>query len=120
MPGAPETWGPVVRIYEPPAETSPETIRRFGELATRGESAEATARAWTEAGFDDESTTAWLEARCFTAEAARALADLDVKPGQARARTRDGGGGYVDTIGYKVADGQLTPRQGAARCLSSR
>jgi hypothetical protein len=109
-----------MRVYEPPATTSAETIRRYGELADRGGPAEAAARAWTEAGFDDEQAAKWLAARCFDPLAARELSDLGVKPEQARARTRDGGGDYVDTIAFKVADGQLTARQGAARCMSSR
>lgn len=78
------------------------------------------AQAWTDAGFDDEMAARWLEARCFDAPAARALAELDVAPEQAAVRTRDGGDGYVDTIAYKVAAGDLTARQGAARSLSSR
>ena len=109
-----------MKVYEPPATTSVETIRRYGELAQRGGPAEAAARAWTDAGFDDERAARWLAARCFAPEAARALSELGVKPEQAKARTRDGGGDYVDTIAFKVADGQLTARQGAARCMSSR
>ncbi len=109
-----------MRVYEPPAKTSVETIRRYGELADRGGAAEAAAQAWTEAGFDDEMTARWLEARCFDPQAARALAELGVTPEQATVRTRDGGSDYIDTIAYKVAHGELTPRQGAARTLSSR
>jgi len=109
-----------MRVFEPPAETSLETIRRYGELACRDGTAEAAAKAWTVAGFDDETTASWLEARCFDPQAARALADLDVTPAQATVRTRDGGGDYVDTIAYKVAKGDLTAPQGAARSLSSR
>lgn len=108
-----------MEIYEPVARTSVETIRRYGQLADRGGAAEVAAQAWTEAGFGDEMTASWLEARCFDASAARALADLGVTPKQAAVRTRDGGG-YTDTIACKVAGGDLTPRQGAARCLSSR
>ena len=108
-----------MRIYEPPGTTSVDTIRRYGELAERGGAPEAAAQAWTDAEFDDETTARWLEARCFDAEAALALAELGVTPGQASARTRDGGG-YLDTIGFKVASGDLTARQGAARCMSSR
>jgi photosystem II stability/assembly factor-like uncharacterized protein len=109
-----------VEVYEPEARTSVETIKRYGELADRGGAAEDAAQAWTEADFDDEVTAHWLEARCFDAQAARALADLGVTPGQAAARTRDGGDRSIDTIAYKVANGDLTPRQGAARTLSSR
>ncbi len=104
--------------YWPAPKTSVETIKRYAELVD-GEDAGAIAQAWTDAGFDDEATAQWLAARCFDAQAARALADMGVAPKQAAQRTRDGGG-YVDTIAYKVASGDLTPRQGAARCLSSR
>ncbi len=109
-----------MRIYEPPGTTSTETIKRYGELANRGGTAEVAAQAWTEAGFDDETTAKWLEARCFDPKAARALAELGVTPAQASARTRDGSGEYRDTIAYKVANGDLTPRQGAVRTSSSR
>ena len=109
-----------MKVYEPKAETSVETIRRYGELADRGGDADAAAQAWTEAGFDDAMTERWLKARCFDAEAARALADMGVSPEQASRRTRDGGGEYADTIAYKVANGDMTPRQAAARTLSSR
>lgn len=110
-----------MRVYEPTAgTTSVETIRRHGQPADRGGAAEAAAQAWTDAGFEDEGTARWLSARCFDPRAARALAELGVTPEQAAVRTRDGGGGYIDTIGRKVANGDLTPRQGAARSLSSR
>jgi hypothetical protein len=97
-----------------------ETITRFGELADRGEDAAAMAKAWTDAGFDDEETAKWLEARCFDPQSARELADLAVTPGQATKRTRDGRRDYLDTIAFKVASGDLSPRQGAARAASSR
>jgi hypothetical protein len=108
-----------MRIYELPVKTHAETISRFGDLAERGATAEAAAEAWTKAGFGDELTARWLKARCFDADAARALDDLGVTPEQAAVRTRDGGGA-IDTIAYKVSAGGLTPRQGAVRCLSSR
>jgi hypothetical protein len=109
----------VVKIYELPVKTRRETIEQFGELADRGGSADAAAQAWTKSGFGDEMTTRWLRARCFDPDAARALTDLGVMPEQAATRTRDGGD-YLDTIAYKVAAGELTPRQGAVRSLSSR
>ena len=109
-----------MKVYEPKPITGAGTIRRFGELADRvGDPGEA-AQAWTEAGFDDQATARWLAARCFDPAAARALADAGVTPEQATKRTRDGGGDYVDTIAFKVANGDLTSRQGAARTLSSR
>jgi hypothetical protein len=109
-----------VRVYGPPSNTRAQTIERYGELAARGGQAEAAAQAWTEAGFDDEMTARWLGARCFEPQAARALSELGVTPEQAAARTRDGRGDYLETIAYKVSAGDLTARQGAARCLSSR
>ena len=108
-----------MKVYEPPASTGVETIKQYGELADRGGDPAVAAQAWTDAGFDDATTARWLEGRCFDAVAARALADMGVTPEQAGKRTRDGGG-HIDTIAYKVANGDLTARQGAARTLSSR
>jgi hypothetical protein len=102
------------------SRTSPDTISRFGELADRGKDPATVAKAWTDAGFDDEQTAKWLEARCFDPEAASELAELQVTPGQAAKRTRDGKRDYLDTIAFKVASGDLSPRQGAARASSSR
>ena len=102
------------------ARTSVDTITRFGELADRGEDPSVAAKAWTAAGFDDEQTARWLEARCFDPLAARDLADLAVTPGQASKRTRDGKSDTLDTIAFKVASGDLSARQGAARAASSR
>ena len=102
------------------SRTSVDTIARFGELADRGADPADAAKAWTDAGFDDEQTAKWLEARCFDPDAARELDDLRVTPRQAATRTRDGRGDYIDTIAFKVASGDLSPRQGAARASSSR
>ncbi len=97
------------------------TIERYGQLACpAGRAAWAVAQAWTDAGFGDELTARWLDARCFDAGAARALTELSVTPEQAAARTRAGEGGYIDTIGFKVSSADLTVRQGAARSMSSR
>jgi hypothetical protein len=108
-----------MRIHYPKARMNVETIRRFGELADRGGDPEVAAKAWADAGFNDEMTARWLKARCFDPKAARALADLGVRPEQAAVRTRDGGD-YRDTVAYKVANGDLTARGGWARSLSSR
>lgn len=102
------------------SRTSVDTIIRFGELADRGDDPALAAKAWTDAGFDDDETARWLEARCFDPHAARELADLRVTPAQATKRTRDGRSDTLDTIAYKVACGDLSPRQGAARAGSSR
>ena len=105
--------------YWPAAKTGAETIRRYTDLIDGEADAASIAQAWTDAGFDDDATARWLDARCFDPAAARALADTGVTPAQDGKRTRDGGG-YVDTIAYQVSKGDLTARQGAARCLSSR
>lgn len=102
------------------SRTSAETIARFGDLAEHVGDADEAAKAWTDAGFDNDETAKWLEARCFDPEAARDLADMAVTPGQASKRTRDGRRDYLDTIAFKVASGDLSPRQGAARAASSR
>ena len=102
------------------SRTSADTIAGFGDLAEHvGDPADA-AKAWTAAGFDDEETAKWLGARCFDPESARELADLRVTAAQAANRTRDGKRDYLDTIAFKVASGDLSPRQGAARASSSR
>lgn len=102
------------------SNTSAETIERFGDLPGIGDDPAATARAWTAAGFDDDETAKWLQARCFDPASARDLADLAVTPAQATKRTRDGRRDYLDTIAFKVASGDLSARQGAARAGSSR
>ena len=101
-------------------KTGVETIKKFGELADRGEDPAVAAKAWTAAGFDDERAERWLEARCFDPQAARALDDLGVTPKQASQRTRDGRRDYRDTIAFKVSSGDLSARQAAARAMSSR
>jgi hypothetical protein len=103
------------------ARTSVDTIKRYGELADRGEDPAVAAKAWTDAGFDDEMAARWLDARCFDPQSALEFTELRVTPAQASKRTRDGAGeSYVDTIAYKVSMGQLSARQGAARAASSR
>lgn len=100
--------------------TTAETISRFEDLAEHVGDPAAAARAWTDAGFDDEQAAKWLAARCFDPEVARELDDLGVTPAQAASRTRDGKRDYRDTIAFKVSSGDLSPRQGAARASSSR
>src|SRR5947199_282331 len=105
-----------MKVYRPAPETHTLTIRRYGELADRGGDPRDAARAWTAAGFDDEETGRWLDARCFDPVSARELADLGVTAGQASKRTRDGAGeSYIDTIAHKGSMKQLSARQGAAR-----
>ena len=95
-------------------------MSRYDDLAEQLGEPAAAAKAWTKAGFGDEETSKWLEARCFDPQAARDLANLAVTAGQAAKRTRDGRRDYLDTIAFKVSSGDLSARQGAARAASSR
>jgi hypothetical protein len=49
----------------------------------------------------------WLLARCYDPSAARDLADAGVTPEMARMKTEAGAGDFVDTVGFKVSDGDL-------------
>ena len=67
--------------------------------------------AWSEAGFGADEVTEWLAARCFSPAAARDLADLGVTPEMARMKTSQGAGDFVDTVAFKVSDGDLAPEE---------
>jgi hypothetical protein len=83
-----------------------EVIERFGYFAHGGNPDDAT-DTWTESGFDAEEVEEWLRARCFHPSAARDLADLGITPDMASMKTEAGRGDYVDTVAFKVADGDL-------------
>jgi hypothetical protein len=83
-----------------------DVIQSHGDFAARG-NPDAAAEAWAEAGFNAAEVEEWLKARCFDAGAARDLADADVTAAMAATRTEAGRGDYTDTVGFKVADGDL-------------
>lgn len=84
-------------------------IEGHGPEAAAGATPEAAAREWAAAGFDDPAEVAeWLAARCFAPRGARALDDAGVTPEQAAALTREGSAGYEETVGFKVARGDLS------------
>jgi hypothetical protein len=96
---------------------SAETIRLIGEVLLRhggealrnGAAAAEVAQGWLDAGFDDpEEVDAWLRARCFSATDAHALEVAGFTPEQAAILTRAGTASYEDTIGYKLARGDLS------------
>jgi hypothetical protein len=87
-----------------------DVIRKHGHFAHGGNPDSAT-DAWKEAGFSADEVDEWLLARCFIPGAARDLADAGVTPQAARLRTSAGAGDYVDTVGFKVADGDLEPEE---------
>lgn len=81
-------------------------VERHGHFA-HGGNPEDTAETWAESGFTADEVDRWLMARCFQPAAARDLADAGVTPEMASTRTEAGAGDYVDTVGFKVADGDL-------------
>lgn len=67
--------------------------------------------AWAETNLSGADINAYLvNARCFAPSAAFLLSNAGVTPEQAARQTPAtlGIGGYADTIGYKVANGDLS------------
>ncbi|MGB7588347.1 MAG: hypothetical protein WBM00_06525 [Solirubrobacterales bacterium] len=83
-----------------------DVIESHGYFAHGGNPDDA-AETWAESGFETHEVEEWLLARCFNPSAARDLTDAGVTPDQARMKTSAGAGDYVDTVGFKVADGDL-------------
>ena len=86
-----------------------ETLLEIADaLALHGAPAdEAAAQSWLDAGFDDaEEVAEWLAARCLAPAAAQRLEEAGFTPAQA-AQTDDSGG-YMDTIGHKLTNGDLS------------
>lgn len=81
-------------------------IERHGHFA-HGGNPDDTTETWAESGFDAREVDEWLGARCFDPNAARDLADTGVEAVDARMKTEAGRGDYTDTIGFKVAAGDL-------------
>lgn len=83
-----------------------DVIERHGYFAHRGDPDDA-CEAWEEAGFDAGEVDDWLNARCFDPDAAEDLDDVGITPEMAASKTGAGPGSYFDTVGYKVAVGDL-------------
>jgi hypothetical protein len=83
-----------------------EVIGRHGHFAHGGNPDDA-AETWVESGFEADEVEEWLLARCFNPSAARDLADSGVTADMARMKTSAGSGDYVDSVGFKVSDGDL-------------
>jgi len=81
-------------------------VERHGYFAHAGNPDDA-AETWAAVGFEAHEVDEWLAARCFDPNVARDLADAGVAPEMARTKTGAGRGDYVDTIGFKVSDGDL-------------
>lgn len=87
-----------------------DVVERHGQFAHGGNPDDA-AETWAESGFEADEVEEWLKARCFHPSAARDLADAGLTPETAAIRTSAGAGDYVDTIGFKVADGDLAAEE---------
>ena len=86
--------------------TIQQVVESYGTFA-HGGFVNETVREWTEAGFTAEQVAEWLESRCFSPVSAKKLADAGLTPEQAATTTTGGLGGYADTMGYKVSNGDL-------------
>ena len=87
-----------------------EVITNPGTFAHGGDP-DSTAEAWEASGFGANEVDEWLLARCLLPGAARDLADAGVTPQATRMRTSAEAGAYVDTVGFKVSDGDLEPEE---------
>jgi hypothetical protein len=76
-------------------------------LVENADAFDATVEAWEEAGLDAAEVEEWLNARCFSPDAARDMAHAGITPQMAQLRTGAGAGRYVDTVAFKVAAGDL-------------
>jgi hypothetical protein len=83
-----------------------DVVEAHGYFA-HGGNPDDTAETWAESGFEADEVEEWLRSRCFDPNAARDLADAGVTPEMARMKTSVGAGDYVDTVGFKVSDGDL-------------
>jgi hypothetical protein len=83
-----------------------DVIERHGHFAHGGNPDDA-AETWAESGFEADEVEEWLRARCFNPSAARDLADAGVTPAMAAMKTEAGAADFVDTVGFKVSDGDL-------------
>jgi hypothetical protein len=67
------------------------------------------AEEWADEGFTAKEVWQWIHvARCWSASAAGRLRDAGVTPNEAAVLTSEGTGGYVETVGYKVANCDLS------------
>lgn len=83
-----------------------DVIERHGHFAHGGNPDDA-AETWAESGFEADEVEEWLRARCFNPSAARDLADAGVTAEMAAMKTEAGAGDFVETVGFKVSDGDL-------------
>ena len=83
-------------------------IKRHGGFAYGNSTPEDMAIEWDDWDISPEQVDAWLSSRCFDPIAAHQLEDYNITPSQAGKITKRGTGNYIDTIGYKVSNNDLT------------
>ena len=71
-----------------------------------GPDLDAVTEAWEETGFSAAEVAEWLAARCFDPGIAEDMADAGITPDLAAVETAIGGD-YVDTVAFKVCQGDL-------------
>lgn len=72
------------------------------------------AQDWYACGFTPTLVKKWLAARCYAPVAAKLFTQAGITPELASETTDKGLGGYADTIGYKVANRDMTIAEAAA------
>ena len=86
--------------------TIQDVVEHHGHFAHLGNPNDAT-DTWADMGFNAAEVDEWLRAGCFSPDAARDLADAGVTPIRASTKTAIGAGDYVDTVAFKVSNGDL-------------
>lgn len=98
-----------------------EIIRQYGDFACGDpDDLQAVAQEWVDAGFTPAEADRWLDARCFCASTARALARAGFAPEEAGEEATAPCGSYQDTIGYLVSNGDLSLARALARLQAER
>lgn len=90
-----------------------QVVGNAGSMAVGNAPLGEVAQEWIDAGFSDVEAARWLESRCYDAAAAAKLAKAGVTPEQASAEAPGG-----ETIGYAVANGDMTVREAVATRVS--
>lgn len=80
-----------------------------GDWAVGGDNIDVVAMAWAKNDFDAYEVKEWLNAKCFTPEAARRLEDMGINADQAQEEVELGG--EINTIGFWVAKGDMSPEK---------
>lgn len=98
-----------------------DVIRHYGDFACGDpDDLLAVTQEWLDAGFTPAEADLWLDARCFCASTARALARAGFTPEDAAQEVTAPCGSYQDTVGYCVSNGDLHLQRALARLQDAR